>query len=350
MKKLQYLVSTSLDYFKAEDLTNSLIYNDRAIAHGRLKNVNPKTKELLHSNKGYTLLALKEYELARQQFALANTYQFNDENGWSQFLCLANLGKWEEAKKFHHYRYGSTRTAPTKVSFPELPLPFAKSLEDLKDKKILVLNEQGLGDEILFFSAISKIAPYVKEIYLQCYPETFRLFKINCPENVILFKDRSFNLEFVNQFDMYTNTGDLFIYSSDISLGYSDSDIVPELYRKGIGFCWKANVRSPNAEKRSIDPKILEQFKGDHNVSLQITNKCPEWMIPLPEVEDLYDTAEIISELEHVFTADTSIAHLSGFLNIPTTLLINKHHDWRWKQVNENGNSLFYPSIKIKCL
>jgi hypothetical protein len=348
MKKLETIVSTGLKAFKEEKFDLALRFNDKAISHGRLKKVNNHTKELLHSNKGYTLLAMKEYELARQQFALANTYEFNDENGWSQFLCLANLGNWEEAKKFHHYRYGETRSAPTKVSFPKLPLPFAKSLEDLKDKKILILNEQGLGDEILFFSAISKIASLVKEITLQCYPETLRLFQNNCPENVTLFIDRSFNLEFVNQFDIYTNTGDLFIYSSDISLGYSN--IVSEQERKGTGFCWKANVKSPNAEKRSIDPDILQQFKSDLNISLQITDECPDWMIPLPEVKDLWDTAEIISGLEHVFTVDTSIAHLCGFLNIPTTLLINKHLDWRWKLVGEYGNSLFYPSINILSL
>ena len=117
--------------------------------------------------------------------------------------------------------------------------------------------------------------------------------------------------------------------------------------KEGTGFCWKANVRSPNAQLRSIDLSVLEQFKSEVNISLQITENCPNWMKPLSNVKDLYDTAEIISGLAHVFTVDTSIAHLCGSMNVPTTLLINLHRDWRWKQVDEHNNSLFYPSINI---
>lgn len=350
MKKLEQIVSDGIDAFHAQDFELALKLIHRALTQAAAKGVNSKTKELLHSNKGYTLLAMKEFKLARKHFRIANIFAFNDENCWSQFLCLANLGKWSEAVKFHHYRYGKTRTAPTKVTFPDLPLPMASRLEDLHHKRVLILNEQGLGDEILFFSGIRKLASQMREVHLQCYPETLRLFQANCPDNVYLFTDRTISETFIRNFDIYTCSGDIFAYSTQNSLNYTHFLTMPEKDRKGTGFCWKANALSPNSVLRSITPDRLEPYKtGSFNQSLQMNETDrPDWMAPFSEdIKDLYDTAELISGLWAVTTIDSCIAHLSGSMDIPTTLLINQHFDWRWRSVDDKNYSLIYPSVKV---
>ena len=48
------------------------------------------------------------------------------------------------------------------------------------------------------------------------------------------------------------------------------------------------------------------------------------------EINDLNDTAAIIHQLDLVITIDTSIAHLSAALGIPTWILIPYHADCRW--------------------
>jgi hypothetical protein len=224
----------------------------------------------------------------------------------------------------------------------------AKSVDDIIGKNVLVINEQGFGDEILFYSGIIKLAPQVKEMHVQVYPETHRLLETSKPSNVLLFTERTLFLDYIKNFDVWTTTGDLFCWSTDISPQHAGLNIKSNTHQ-GTGFCWRANHTSPNARFRSLTPDQLEPYKVDNAFSLQMNDDdCPDWMVKFPtHVKDFLDTAQLIASLEHVITVDTSSCHLAAALGIPTTLLINKHHDWRWKQVDENGNSLFYPSVKI---
>jgi hypothetical protein len=347
MKKLEQIISSSVNQYKANYFSVALTLNLEAIKRSKQIKCSNHIKSLAHSNTGFTYMALKEYKKAIQQFELANKYKQNDENSWSIFLCYANLLDWDNAKKYHHFRYGDTREAPTRVQFPKLPLPLAKNLNDLIGKKVLILNEQGLGDEILFGSSIEKICHLFDQSFLQLYPETKELFEQIIPSNVTIFTDRSFSIDFVNQFNVYTTLGDLFTFtSSKDCMGYTQKNPIPG---EGIGFCWKANILSPIALKKNISPDQLEQFKGTKNISLQLKDNDdrPNWMEPMPEVNSLFDTAQIILGLDEVYTVDTSIAHLTGMLGKKGTVLINKHFDWRWKYVDKNGYSLFYPTLKI---
>ena len=40
--------------------------------------------------------------------------------------------------------------------------------------------------------------------------------------------------------------------------------------------------------------------------------------------------AIIVSKLDEVITVDTSLAHISGTLGVPTKVLITTVPDWRW--------------------
>ena len=356
MRLFEELNNKAVAAFEVQDYDAALKYHDDSIVSAKKlprSIVSVETIAMLHANKGYTLLAISAYDHALVQFSLANRYSHNDENDWSLFLCHANLRNMKKAKQFHHTRYGDTRSAPTKVRFPKLPIPLVKKVSDIKDKKLLILNEQGLGDEILFFSGIRKLASMCSSIHLQVYSETYSLFESQLPDNVTLFADRSFYIDFVNKFDCYSTTGDMFFYSleDENCYGYNEPLVLPQSYEasNGRGFCWQANVNSPNANKRSIDPSYLETHYKIYglNQSLQYNIKCPEWMKPLPAVESLYDTACVMASLESIVTVDTSIAHLAGALHIPTILLINNHFDWRWKQQKHNGYSKFYPTVKV---
>ena len=360
MKKLEQLVANGVNAFNEGNLEIALVINDMAIRRGNQKKVAAHVKELLHSNKGFTLLAMERFEDALAQFDLANRYKHTDENGWSIFLCLANLGRWDKAKRYHHHRYGKTRNAPTRVTFPDMPIPLAKSPSDFIHKKVLIINEQGMGDELLFFSGIQKLAWSCESITLQCYPEMRRLFEPNLPKNVTLFTEREMSYEMIMKHDICSNTGDFFIFSQSLSNVFHRFLEVPKKDDRSIasriGYCWKANNISPNAKMRSVEPDVLADFPNKfikspaECISLQKDDKedCPEWMTPFPDdITDFYDTAQLMIGLEHVVTVDTSIAHLAGSLGIATTLIINKHHDWRWRAVNSDGFSLFYPTIKV---
>ena len=82
---------------------------------------------------------------------------------------------------------------------------------DLKDKKVLVLNEQGYGDEILFSRVIEPLSKICEKSTYQVYDVMIELFEsIYKHDNINFFTDRQLSLEFVNSFDTWISVGDLF--------------------------------------------------------------------------------------------------------------------------------------------
>jgi hypothetical protein len=69
------------------------------------------------------------------------------------------------------------------------------------------------------------------------------------------------------------------------------------------------------------------------------------------------DTASWIVNSEHLFTNDTSVAHLGGALGHPTTVLVKNKAIWQWLrkdylkplQINkEPDQSLWYESVQLQ--
>jgi len=48
------------------------------------------------------------------------------------------------------------------------------------------------------------------------------------------------------------------------------------------------------------------------------------------DINDFYDTAAIINNLDLIISTDTSIPHLAGALGKPVWTLLSYVPDWRW--------------------
>ena len=64
-----------------------------------------------------------------------------------------------------------------------------------------------------------------------------------------------------------------------------------------------------------------------------------------PLCEDLYETAQWISNLDLVITVDTVVAHLAGALNVPVWILLSTACDWRW--LVDREASPWYPKATL---
>lgn len=62
------------------------------------------------------------------------------------------------------------------------------------------------------------------------------------------------------------------------------------------------------------------------------------------KIEDWYDTACYISQMDYVITPDTGIMHLSSSLGIKTKVFLNNDHINDYIKLNES-NSTAYPKI-----
>ncbi len=63
------------------------------------------------------------------------------------------------------------------------------------------------------------------------------------------------------------------------------------------------------------------------------------------DINDFYDTAAIINNLDLIISTDTSIPHLAGALGKPVWTLLSYVPDWRW--LLDREDSLWYPTMRL---
>lgn len=345
---------------KEDNPTEALKYYKQAL-------INTDDKQIQYTikyNIGLTLNDLNRNKEALKYFEDAGYNGGNDETLWSLSLCYLTVGRRREGFKLFNKRYSAKRTAPDKVQFPNIPLPFIeKKFDEFKNKRVLVLNEQGFGDEIMFSRVLPHLSSIVKYADVQCYPETIQLIKnsFSSYKNLKFFDDRTISIESLKNYDCYTSTGNLFAMLSDNgfviehTLSPVNNDIVLKGDNMKIGICWNCNPKSRNATKRNVDLQYFIDIinECDDNInfySLQkdVVEGLDSRIIQLGDkINNFNDTANIIEQLDYVITIDTSTAHLSGILNIPTFVLLNEHHDWRWIYKDDEDVSELYESVVV---
>lgn len=304
----------------------------------------------IYYNLGLALMSLNKHSEAIKVFDISNRYKNSDETTWCKCLSLFNLKKWEDAIAIADSRYGKTRNSNTAVTFPNLPIQKIKDANDAKDKKILVFNEQGLGDELLFCTQLTKLDKIVSKATVQVSKETIDLLnELYQFQNITLSCFDTISIEDVHLHDCYMGLGDVFYSLYEFGTSVVEPNFI-SIGSKNVGVCWQTNRKSPNSDKRSIDPKIFTNLKNINLVNLQY-GEGQGTFLNLPDFmpNSILETWKKLDNLDLVITVDTMLAHLAGLKGIPTLLIINKHYDWRWKYRDSEDErySMFYPMVEI---
>jgi ADP-heptose:LPS heptosyltransferase len=116
-----------------------------------------------------------------------------------------------------------------------------------------------------------------------------------------------------------------------------------------VGLAWRGNPKHVNDRRRSIPTDALAPF-GKIDVewfSLQKPTASPGFAVHdlTAQLTDFTETAALISQLDLVIAADTSVAHLAGALGKPTWLLLPVVSDWRW--LLDREDSPWYPTMRL---
>ena len=125
-----------------------------------------------------------------------------------------------------------------------------------------------------------------------------------------------------------------------------------------IGVIWKTNNLLPFNlyTDKNIPLPLLASLSGVPGVtcfSLQMEGSsdlaCLTTSHPIIDLardfNDFMDTAAVISALDLIATADTSVAHLAGALGKPTLLMLPYSPCWRWMLGRED--SPWYPTMQL---
>ena len=240
--------------------------------------------------------------------------------------------------------------------------------QDLRDKAILVIGEQGHGDNIQFMRFLFNLHAAGARVLFQV---TDGLIPMLSGSNVVHWVGRYSDTppEFDYWIPIMSLPGILGITTENLPKVVSYLNAHQDLFqqwqqrlgpkkRMRVGFCWSG--RKDN---------WLNTHKGmpfDQMMTLVKNNPTYEWVnlqVDASDEEDAVlaalgvtrypgtigsfaDTAALIAHMDVVLSVDTSIAHLSAALGRPTWLMLNWFAPcWRW--MLNRDSSPWYSSMRI---
>lgn len=236
--------------------------------------------------------------------------------------------------------------------------------ENLKNKKILIHHEQGLGDIIMYSRYVylfKELGAYV--IYKIPKKLKFLLNGIAGVDEFVFEDDLLEKLKF-DFFCPLLSIPFLFkinLQKKIFKIPYIIIDnIISDKWKKHIanngfkiGICWQGSEKN-----KSLPLKLFKDIAKIDNVrliSLQKNfdliefKKCSHQfnIERLPDNFDsgdaaFVDTAAVVQSLDLVISCDTSVSHLSGALGIKTFLLIETFPHWYW--FLNKKDCLWYPN------
>ncbi len=262
------------------------------------------------------------------------------------------LQGWED------YRY---RGLSNTKHFRVLPIPEWKG-EALEGRTIVVLAEQGLGDQIMFASCLPDLlALKPKKVFVEVIYRVAATLARSFPECEIVPTKQNRELDWLAELsdaDCYVPLGDLPRYfrptrSSFPGKAYLKADPARIEYwravlaRAGaapyIGLTWKGGTSLTRAPVRSLDLSALAPLINNMSatwINLQYGNVDAEinaakslgltienWS---SAISDLDEFSALICALDGVVTACNTTVHYAGALGKPVCVLAPKVPEWRY--------------------
>jgi len=330
-------------------------------------------KNFFHAymNLGHIYLREKNFNNAIVNYKkVIDIDQNNNNSKFNLSWCYFATSDLDRAFEYYEFRKEKTilreKTLKIKEKF-QINEWFG---EDLNKKKIIIIGEQGIGDNIQFFRYLfSLIKKYDVKIFFYTEEKLKFLFE-NSPFEIIT------NLENISAVHYYQHLlslpGILYRNNKEIQERISFIEIDKKNNEKWknklkhfkkpiIALNWQGNKDYLFDDKRSIKLSNFENIIKINRydfISLQKNygheqikkNNFSKYITDLSKEIDngqnaFEDTISILTNIEMLVTSDTAIAHLAGTLNVNTYLLLSYNPDWRW--FIELKHKCFYPSIKI---
>lgn len=276
-------------------------------------------------------------------------------------LLLLLKGEFEEG--FNEYKW---RFKTKQITLPEFTKPQWQG-EDLHNKTILLIAEQGLGDTLQFIRYAAKLKQMGATVKLCCQESLISLcLKIEEFSQVILLKkkidcDYDYYLPIMSMPQLLGETPNTVTTNIPYITQWQKSDLTietPADTKYKIGIVWASNIKNPSLYKqKSCAVEFfteLLKIEGITFYSLQVgidADSINQYLdagkiIDLsPSLQDFSDTAEAISQLELIITIDTAVAHLAGAMGKKVWNLLPYVPDWRW--FLDRNDSPWYPTMRL---
>jgi len=238
--------------------------------------------------------------------------------------------------------------------------------EDILDKHLLVWNEQGYGDALMYARYLPLLLSRTARVTFMCETPLVKLMQESLPSEITvmdLAKPPPYS-------DYHTSIMSLphlmgtEMESIPASMSYLSIAPDNETYWRQkldaqcdgkikVGLVWAGNPKQSHDYTRSIEPELFAPVAdraGIDIVNLLVGPRGNEWNGPTlvdlrSEIENFADTAALMKSLDLVISVDSAPAHLAGGLGVPLWVLLSYDPDTRY--FLNRDDSPWYPSAKL---
>jgi tetratricopeptide (TPR) repeat protein len=282
-------------------------------------------------------------------------------------LAVAYLlkGDYERGWAYYESRWRYEHMAGVK---PQLPKPEWTG-EDLKDKVILLVGEQGLGDQIQFLRFSANLQSAGAKIKLVLSSGVKTLFPSPAGNIVGIYEPG----EDLGEYDYWismmsiprviglkleTIAHQLQYVAAEPAKAQEWADRLGPKKRMRIGVCWSGrkdswihNHKAMPVEKMA---DLIRRNPQHQWINLTVESTPEESQIITDAggecypgtIKDFADTAGLMHHLDLVISVDTANAHLAGAMGRPVWIPLNAYGNcWRWLLKRED--SPWYPSARL---
>jgi tetratricopeptide (TPR) repeat protein len=248
----------------------------------------------------------------------------------------------------------------------------------LNGHSILILSEQGIGDEVMFGSCLPDVARLADRCFVECDPRLVPLLARSIP-NVTPIAKTSAGLPNTKSLacDVFDFVGSLprFFRRNLVDFPTAPATLIPdsELVAKWkarfarlgsalkVGISWRGGKDAETQHQRSIPLEFWKpvfQVPGIRFVNLQygpsaaeaaaVANRFGITLDDGAECDPLRDLDEFVARLaalDLVLSVDNSTVHLAAAIGCPVWTLLPFCSDWRWMLDSEA--TPWYPTMRL---
>ena len=336
--------------------------------------INPEYAEP-HNNYGLVLRKQKKLVQAIQSYQIA--LRINPEYAEAHNnlgLALLLKGDFEQGWREYEWRL---KCSAFEIHDRNFPQPYWRG-SDINKKFMLIWGEQGVGDQIMFASLISRFQQQAQRVFVETQQRLVPLFKRSFPEvSFFSIQDPPNSRLLDKSIDYQSPIGSLaqWLLPNEGSFPKSDSylktnvDKTRKLKAKYqqlaagkllIGISWKSVNKYIGKPKSTslIQWRDLLSQKDCFFVNLQysdvkneigtFTNQTGLSIYrdeDIDSLKSLDDFASQVAALDLIISIDNSTVHVAGALGRPVWTLLQYAPDWRWQL--DRSDTLWYPSMTL---
>lgn len=300
---------------------------------------------------------------------------------WNKGLALLEMGRWGEGfDLYDHAGFLEGQGKPRDRKLREYGGKLQRWTGE-KGQGVVCYGEQGVGDEIMFFSILPDLIRDCTEVVVECDKRILNLMRHSFP--TVAFYATS---DIDAPYDWLADHPNITHYVPCGSLGMyyrrTDADFPKTPYftaephlvekwarildgcpRPRIAFSWAGGLKKTRMDKRSLQlPDLRPILAQDATFfSLQYhpwaADHCARFGTELgkpifhygdsvggPEMPGYSNTAAFLSHMDLCITVNTSLVHLAGALGVPTLCLTPTFRAWRY--AGKSGPSPWYGSVQ----